>query len=66
MTAKLHRILTGLSLAVAGMGGLMTITEPSTLGIAADTWATVGAWLAFVGGVIGVGVTVLRQMQSQA
>lgn len=66
MTARIHRILAATSVAIAGLGGLIGITDPAGLGVSAETWNIVGNWMSLLGGVVGVGVTVVRQLQEPA
>lgn len=55
-----HRVLATLAVAIAGLGGLISITDPTALGIDSDTWTIIGNWMSFGAGLVGVAITVVR------
>lgn len=66
MTAKVHRILTVTAATIAGIGGLVVVTDPASLGVSAGTWEIVGGWCAFIGGIASLVVTSVRQLAEPA
>jgi hypothetical protein len=66
MDQRTHRILAAVTAGIAGLGGLLALTDPASLGVSADTWNIVGNWLSFVGGIAAVAVTGIRQVYGTA
>ena len=66
MNQRTHRLLAVVTAGVAGLGGLISVTDPASLGIYADVWEKVGNWMSFLGGFVAVGVTLVRQFYGTA
>lgn len=60
MTGKLHQTLVMVAGIVAMIAGIVVVTDPSTLGVSADTWKLISGWFAFGSGVLAAVTTVLR------
>ena len=63
MTGTLHRAITQLAAVVVMVSGLLVVTDPSTLGVSADTWNLIGGWTAMGAAVLTGVVTVIRANQ---
>ena len=60
MTGKWHRAITLVAGVVGLVGGIVVITDPSTLGVSPETWKYVGGWLAFGGSLTSGFATLIR------
>lgn len=66
MTARTHRVLAMLAVGLAGLGGLVALTDPTGLGVSPTTWGLVGNWLSLIAGIVGVGITMVRSLTDTA
>lgn len=62
MNQKTHRILAVLAVGIAGLGGVIGLTDPTGLGVSTDTWEIVGNWMSLAAGIVGVAVTMARAL----
>ena len=60
MSGKWHRALMMVGSAIGMIGGIVVITDPSTLGVSAENWKIIGGWLSFLGGIAGGVITLIR------
>lgn len=61
MTAKAAAGLATVAYIATSVAGVLIITEPTTLGVTANTLTVVAGWLALGGSVMGFGVVAIRR-----
>lgn len=60
MSGKWHRALVLIGGAIGTIGGIVVITDPTTLGVSAENWKIIGGWLSFLGGIATGIITLVR------